>query len=77
MVIVLLHADLGKAVENRRIDAPFVMIGIGAEIESRHGRDNAAENVGVALDPRAGAELRGLGWRQRDGGEGESDRRRC
>jgi len=36
------------------------MIGVGAEIEARNRRKDAAENIGVALDPGTGTELGGV-----------------
>ncbi len=68
----LLDPDLGEAVEDGPVGAAFVMIGVGAEIEARNRWKDAAENIGVALDPRAGAELGGMGWTGgKDGGDAQ------
>ena len=58
--VVLLDAELGETVEDGPVGVALIVIGVGAEIEARHGGNDAAKNVGVALDPGTGTELGGV-----------------
>jgi hypothetical protein len=58
--ISLFDSELNIPVEYRGADLAFVMIGVVAHIETRLGRHDAAEDIGIALHPRAGTILCGM-----------------
>ena len=57
--VVLIHVERDAPVEDRRVNAAVVMIGVTAKIEPGLRRQDPAENIGIALDPRAHAVFSG------------------
>ncbi len=55
--IVLINVERDAAVEDRRVSAAVVMIGVAAKVEPRLRGNDSSKNIGIALDPRAGAVL--------------------
>ena len=62
--IVLINVERDAAVEDRRVSAAVVMIGVPAKVEPGLRGNDSSKNIGIALDPRARAEFGGANFPQ-------------
>jgi hypothetical protein len=57
--VIFLDTDLREAIKDRPVGVAVIMVSVRAEVKPGDWWNNPAENVGIALNPRTGAELSG------------------